>query len=131
MAPPAAAVSLAARAAGSARAPRISAAAPILGTGVVHLRLQLRLLARRRRRHGSPSAVGSAREWAPINYRRRCLTRLRQGLILGLARCGGERWMLQKRRLLIGLVFLVAAAAIFGWAAGPASASPPGSTPIL
>jgi peptidoglycan/xylan/chitin deacetylase (PgdA/CDA1 family) len=40
--------------------------------------------------------------------------------------------MLQKPRLLIGLVLLVAAAAIFGWAAGPASAAAqPGSTPIL
>jgi peptidoglycan/xylan/chitin deacetylase (PgdA/CDA1 family) len=40
--------------------------------------------------------------------------------------------MLQKPRLLIGLVLLVAAAAFFGWAAGPASAAAqPGSTPIL
>ena len=40
--------------------------------------------------------------------------------------------MRQKPRLLIGLVLLVAVAAFFGWAAGPAgAATQPGSTPIL
>lgn len=40
--------------------------------------------------------------------------------------------MLHKCRFLIGFVFLVAAAAFFGWAAGPAgAATQPGSTPIL
>ena len=39
--------------------------------------------------------------------------------------------MRQKPRLLFGLVLLVAFAAFFGWAAGPASAAQPGSTPIV
>jgi peptidoglycan/xylan/chitin deacetylase (PgdA/CDA1 family) len=40
--------------------------------------------------------------------------------------------MLHKRRFLVGLVLLVATAAFFGWAAGPAgAATQPGSTPIL
>ena len=40
--------------------------------------------------------------------------------------------MLRKRRFLVGLVLLAVAAAVFGWAAGPAgAATQPGGTPIV